>query len=185
MIARADGAAHVVTMRAAWRGPLAVLMTPGDDAALIAALDAGADEALPDSASDALIAARIEALLRRERGIIRIGSLIIDTVDHHVARGSRRIDLLPREYRLLMELVHGAGRTIDRATLLKHVWGLDFHPGTNVVEVHMSRLRARIDRDFAVPLIRTERYRGYRLVSDTTPWDIPGDSAIAAVPARG
>lgn len=159
------GIDRLVSMRARWPGALAVLMNDGDEAALVRALDVGADEALPASASDALIAARLAALGRRlawpQR--IAVGPLLIDPVERKVWRGDRPIALLPREYRLLRYLADRPGRAASRAELLRAVWALDFDPGTNVVEVHISRLRARIDRGFAAPLLRTVKGRGYCL----------------------
>ena len=168
-------------VRGGWAGRLAVLLPRGDDAALVDALDAGADEAIPQTASDALIAARLAALLRRTtpHAKIAFGPLLIDPVERRVTRTGQPIDLLPREYRLLLYLVEQAGRPVARAELLRAVWGLNFDPGTNVVEVHVSRLRARLDRGFAVPLLRTAKGQGYFLAIDTQAADL----AIAAPPA--
>jgi two-component system OmpR family response regulator len=168
-------------VRRGWAGRLAVLLPRADDAALVDALDAGADEAIPQTASDALIAARLAALLRRAtpHAAITFGPLLIDPVERRVTRDGQLIDLLPREYRLLLYLLEQAGRPVARAELLRAVWGLNFDPGTNVVEVHVSRLRARLDRGFAVPLLRTAKGRGYFLAIDTPAADL----AIAAPPA--
>jgi len=94
---------------------------------------------------------------------IQIGPLSIDPVERRVTRSGRPIPLLPREYALLLHLARAGGRCVGRAELLRAVWGLRFDPGTNVVEVHVSRLRAKLDRDFAAPLLRTEKRRGYCL----------------------
>jgi len=95
---------------------------------------------------------------------IEVGALSIDPVERVVMRSGKRIALMPREFALLLHLAR-AGRCVSRAELLAAVWRLDFDPGTNVVEVHISRLRARIDRGFPAPMLRTERGRGYRLTA--------------------
>ncbi len=95
---------------------------------------------------------------------IQIGALSIDPVERTVTRGGKRIALMPREFALLLHLAR-AGRCVGRAELLSAIWGYDFDPGTNVVEVHVSRLRARLDRGFPAPMLRTERGRGYRLIA--------------------
>lgn len=135
----------------------------GDDAAVAAAIDAGADDAVAASASDALIAAWLAALVRRNSGRLRLGALDIDRVERRVLRSGRALDLLPREYRLLLHLAERAGQVVPHDELRRAVWGLNFHPGTNVVAVHVSRLRAKLDRGFAAPLLHTEKGLGYRL----------------------
>jgi len=156
-------------LRRAWKGALLVLIDRGDEAALAAALDAGADDAVSDRAGDGLIAARIAALARR-RGwpMLRIGSLEIDPTARTASRAGRPLDLLPREYAMLVALAEAGGAVVSRATLRGAVLGRRFETGTNVVEVHLSRLRAKLDRGFAAPLIVTERGRGYRLIADDT-----------------
>jgi two-component system OmpR family response regulator len=84
-----------------------------------------------------------------------------------VHRGDRRIDLQPREFQLLEFLMRHAGQVVTRTMLLEGVWDYHFDPQTNVIDVHMSRLRAKIDRDFSAPLLHTVRGVGYRL--DTRP----------------
>ncbi|WP_448662419.1 winged helix-turn-helix domain-containing protein [Sphingomonas sp. CJ20] len=163
---RGDAATRVAALRGAgWTVPLLVLL-PGDDAGgVTAALDAGADDAVALPASAGEIAARVAARLRPLQ-TIQIGSLRIDPVARAVWRGGQPVPLLPREYALLLHLVRAQGQCVGRRVLLAAVWRLGFDPGTNVVEVHVARLRARLDRGHAVPLIHTERGRGYRLVAD-------------------
>ncbi len=103
---------------------------------------------------------------------IDVGPLSLDPVERRVTRSGLPVSLLPREYALLLHLVHAEGRCVSRAELLRAVWGLRFDPGTNVVEVHISRLRAKLDRGFPVAMLRTEKGRGYYLVQ--------GLSAISA-----
>lgn len=135
----------------------------GGDAAVAAAIDAGADDAVALSSSDALIAARLAALVRRGSGKVRLGPLEIDRVERRVARAGHMLDLLPREYRLLLHLAERAGQVVPHDDLRQAVWGLAFDPGTNVVAVHVSRLRAKLDRGFEIPLLHTEKGLGYRL----------------------
>ena len=144
-----------------WRGPLMLVLEAGCGASVAHALDAGADDAVLLPASAGEIAARLAARLRP--AALDLGELHIDTVARSVTRAGIRIPLLPREYALLLHLARAAGRCVSRAELLAQVWGLRFDPGTNVIEVHVSRLRARLDRGFPRPLIVTEKGRGYRL----------------------
>ncbi len=143
-----------------WQGPLLLVLPDGGDVAL--ALDAGADDAVPASASPNEIAARIAARIRRRPEII-LGELRIDPVERRVTRSGHPIRLLPREYALLLHLARQGERPAARSELLAAIWGLGFDPGTNVVEVHVSRLRAKLDRGFAAPMLRTDKGRGYRL----------------------
>ena len=140
----------------------------GDDAAVTAAIDGGADDAVAMSASDALIAARLAALVRRTPVALTLGPLEIDRVERLARREGRTLDLLPREYRLLLHLAERAGEIVRHDDLRRAVWGLRFHPGTNVVAVHVSRLRAKLDRGFAEPLLLTEKGLGYRLAVPAT-----------------
>jgi two-component system OmpR family response regulator len=154
-----------------------ICVIDGDEQGLVAALDAGACDAVLAGSSDGLIAARVGALLRREAAArwLRIGDLCIDTLDCRVSRAGQPIALLPREYRLLLTLARRPGEIVPRQSLVKALCGLAFDPGTNVIEVHISRLRAKIDRGFANPVLHTERGRGYRLAVS--------HNAIAATPA--
>ena len=140
-----------------------LLVVRGGDADVAAAIDAGADDAVASSASDALIAARLAALVRRVPPTLRIGPLTIDRVERCVTRDGRSIDLLPREYRLLLYLAERSGAVVAQDELRRAVWGLHFHPGTNLVAAHVSRLRAKLDRGFAARMLLTEKGVGYRL----------------------
>jgi two-component system OmpR family response regulator len=160
-----DPADRIARLRAGgWSGQVLLVLPRGSCAA--AALDAGADDAVVEPVSVAEIAARLVARLRpRPPPPIAIGELLIDPVERRVARGGRPIPLLPREYALLLHLARAGGRCVGRAELLDAVWRLRFDPGTNVIEVHVSRLRAKLDRGFAEPMLRTEKGRGYRLTA--------------------
>jgi len=155
-----------IDLRRAWRGAFMVLIEGGDQTALAAALDAGADDAASDRAGNALVAARIAALVRRRAWpLLTIGPLTIDPVERTATRAGRPLGLLPREYAVLLALAEGEGAPVSRAALRDRVLGRRFETGTNVIEVHLSRLRAKLDRGFATPLIVTERGRGYRLAA--------------------
>ena len=149
--------------RAARGAPAFVLARDEDEA--VAAIDDGADDAAPSSTADILIAARLAAWLRRPPAIVRVGGLAIDPVARSAARDGQMLDLLPREYALLLHLARNSGRIVGKSELLARVWRLGFDPGTNVVEVHVSRLRAKLDRGFAEPMLRTEKRMGYCLVA--------------------
>ncbi|WBY06977.1 response regulator transcription factor [Sphingomonas sp. 7/4-4] len=161
-----DPAACVSMVRAhGWRGPLMLVLARGCGTSVEGALDAGADDAVALPACAGEIAARLAARLRCQPPRIALGGLRIDPVERRVERDGRTIALLPREYALLLHLARWADRCVGREELLASVWGLRFDPGTNVVEVHVSRLRAKLDRGFAVPMLRTDKGRGYRLTA--------------------
>jgi len=154
---------------AAW-----VLLLVPDPIALAAALDAGADDAACHAADPLEIAARLSALLRRADGArpIHVGDLHIDRINRVVRRGGRIIRLVPREYALLLYLAEHAGRAVSREELLHAIWASRSGAATNVVQVHISRLRARLDIG-GPPVLHTVRGHGYCL----------GD-AISAAPPR-
>lgn len=158
------GGDPVATIRTFRRlGPIILLVR--DAEATVAALDAGADDALLVSAMPQEIAARVAARLRASAPPLGVGELLIDRLARRVTRAGRAIALLPREYALLLHLAQHAGQTVPRAALLEAVWGLRFDPGTNVVAVHVSRLRAKLDHGFPAPMLRTDKGIGYRLAA--------------------
>jgi two-component system OmpR family response regulator len=160
-----DARACVARVRAqGWRGSLMVVLTSECGTNVAGALDAGADDAVALPACAGEIAARLAARLRSQPLAITLGGLRIDTVERRVSRDGRPVSLLPREYGLLLHLARSAGRCVGREELLAAVWGLRFDPGTNVVEVHVSRLRAKLDRGFAAAMLVTDKGRGYRLI---------------------
>ncbi|MEP9358625.1 response regulator transcription factor [Sphingomonas sp. KR3-1] len=157
----AGAADQVARIRAqGWLGPLLLVLPDG--AGIAPALDAGADDAVPGSAGSEEIAARLAARIRQRPEIV-LGELHIDPVERRVTRAGHAIPLLPREYALLLHLLRRGEHPSGRAELLAAVWGLGFDPGTNVVEVHVSRLRAKLDRGFGAPMLITDKGRGYRL----------------------
>ncbi len=132
------------------------------------ALTAGADDAVGWTDNLPELLARIAGLLRRSRiaaGQLGAGELRIDLIDRRVERAGRVIRLPLREFDLLANLARVPDRPLSRDALLKAVWRIDFDPGTNRVEVHMSRLRAKVDRGFAWPMLHTVKGVGYALRS--------------------
>ena len=129
-------------------------------------LDRGADDYLVKPFAFAELVARLRALIRRSEASVtelRVGSLRIDLLARIALAGAKRIDLTPIEFSLLAALARGAGEPHDRSALLREVWGYDFDPGTNVVEVHVNRLRRKLEDAGAASVLKTVRGRGYCL----------------------
>ncbi len=169
MLPGVDGIRVVRTMRAAGiQTPVLFLTTLGGIDDRVAGLNAGGDDYLGKPFAFAELAARVAALGRRARPgadhgatTLRIGDLDMDLLGRSVRRGGRNIDLLPREFQILEYLIRNAGQVVTRTMLLEHVWDFHFDPQTTLVETHMSRLRAKVDKDFEHPLIHTVRGAGY------------------------
>jgi DNA-binding response OmpR family regulator len=130
-------------------------------------LKLGADDYVIKPFAFSELLARIEAVIRRRQSLapVEVFDLRLDLVRRQVTRGGRAIDLSPREFDLLLALVRASGKVLARSELLREVWNIDFDPGTNVVDVHIGRLRRKIDR-IGSPLIHTVRGEGYRLSED-------------------
>lgn len=134
----------------------------------VAGLDAGGDDYLVKPFAFSEFTARVRALLRRpplneQETVLRVGDLTLDLVSREVVRQGQRIELLPREFLLLEYLMRHSGGVVTRTMLLEHVWDFHFDPRTSVVETHVSRLRAKIDKPFDVKLIKTVRGAGYSI----------------------
>jgi two-component system, OmpR family, response regulator len=164
-----DGLSIVQMLRKQGRHvPVLVLSALGSVDDRIEGLKAGGDDYLTKPFAFGELLARIEALLRRGQGPavntrLRLADLDIDLLGRTVTRGGRRIELTSKEYQLLEFLARRAGQVVTRTMLLEGVWDLHFDPQTNIIDVHMSRLRAAIDRGFTNPLIHTIRGAGYVL----------------------
>ena len=134
----------------------------------IEGLRAGGDDYLVKPFAMAELIARVEALGRRKgtpetQTKLVCGDLEMDLITRDVRRGESKIDLQPREFKLLEYLMRNASRVVTRTMLLENVWGYHFDPQTNVIDVHISRLRGKIDKGFDKPLLETVRGAGYRL----------------------
>lgn len=127
------------------------------------ALEGGMQEVVGPWMHEAEAVARIIRLADAPQPELHVGDLVIRMVDRIVTRGGRPIPLLAREYALLLHLARKPGQTASRGELLRSVWSLNFDPGTNSVEVHISRLRAKLDRGFVTKMLHTVKGRGYML----------------------
>ena len=170
MLPIVDGLTIVQTLRAADNGvPILILSALGEVDDRVKGLRAGGDDYLVKPFAFSELSARLDALLRRSRSSdapdveLRIEDLVMDRLAREVRRGETPIELKPREFRLLEYLMRHAGQVVTRTMLLEHVWDYHFDPQTNVIDVHISRLRAKIDKGFDRPLVKTVRGAGYRL----------------------
>ena len=131
-------------------------------------LQAGGDDYLTKPFAFEELLARVQALIRRATGAVEptrlvVGDLTLDLVSRKVERGGRALDLRPREYALLEYLMRNPGRVVSKAMILSHVFDYSFDPRTNVVDVLVHRLREKVDKEFATPMIHTVRGMGYVL----------------------
>ena len=170
MLPKLDGLSMGERLRARGdRTPVLILSALGAVDDRVKGLRAGGDDYLAKPYSFSELLARIEALARRrpkgapEETAYRVGDLTLDRLSRKVARAGEEIALQPREFRLLEYLMQNAGKVVTRTMLLEYVWDYHFDPQTNVIDVHMSRLRAKIDRDFDAPLLHTVRGAGYMI----------------------
>ena len=167
MLPKLDGLSVIGTMRA--KGittPTLILSALGQVDDRIKGLRAGGDDYLPKPYAFAELMARVEVLARRRGGrgedtVYRVGDLELDRLSHRVVRGGQDVNLQPREFRLLEYLMKHAGQVVTRTMLLENVWDYHFDPQTNVIDVHISRLRSKIDKGFPRPLLHTVRGAGY------------------------
>ena len=132
----------------------------------------GADDYMSKSYDLLELVARMRAIVRRSRPneqsmILRCGDLVLDMLRQKVVRGEQEIVLQPREFRLLEYLMRHSGQIVTRSMLLEHVWDYDFDPHTNVIDVQISRLRAKIDKAYDYPLLQTVRGQGYKMTPAT------------------
>ena len=173
MLPGLDGLSIVRSLRAAKRStPVLVLSALGEVDDRVEGLRAGGDDYLVKPFALAELSARLEALARRLRTgdggagpVTRlvVADLEMDLLARTVTRAGRALDLKPREFRLLEYLMRHADQVVTRTMLLEAVWDYHFDPQTNVIDVHVSRLRRKVDRDFGPPLIHTVRGAGYAI----------------------
>jgi two-component system, OmpR family, response regulator len=169
MLPRRDGLSVIGTLRAkSVKSPALILSALGQVDDRVKGLRAGGDDYLAKPYSFAELLARVEALTRRpgargEETVYRVGDLELDRLSHRVVRGKDEIVLQPREFRLLEYLMKHAGQVVTRTMLLENVWDYHFDPQTNVIDVHISRLRSKIDKGFTQPLLHTVRGAGYMI----------------------
>ena len=169
MMPNMDGVALVETLRREGDNtPVLFLSALGEIEDRVTGLKAGGDDYLVKPYAFPELIARVEALSRRrETGsvatLLKVGELEMDLIGRRVSRAGKDIDLQPREFQLLEYLMRHAGQSVTRTMLLEEVWHYHFDPQTNVIDVHISRLRSKIDKDFDRAMLQTVRGAGYRL----------------------
>src|SRR5437763_7949765 len=169
MMPRMDGVTMVETLRRQGdRTPVLFLSALGEINDRVAGLNAGGDDYLVQPYALAELLARVEALARRrEMGsvqtVLKVGELEMDLIAREVRRAGVEIDLQPREFQLLEFLMRHGGQSVTRTMLLEKVWEYHFDPQTNVIDVHISRLRSKIAKGFDRAMLQTVRGAGYRL----------------------
>lgn len=174
MLPSMDGLSIIKTIRATDNDtPVLILSALGDVDDRVEGLRGGGDDYLTKPFSFTELLARLEALLRRGPSSgseqvthLSVADLEMDLLARTVKRGAEKIDLQPREFRLLEYLMKHAGQVVTRTMLLEQVWDYHFDPQTNVIDVHISRLRSKIDKDFPKQLLQTVRGAGYILSED-------------------
>lgn len=169
MLPRRDGLSVVAQLRARGKTiPVLILSALGEVDDRVTGLRAGGDDYLTKPYAFSELLARTEALNRRGQSkevetVYKVGDLELDRLSHTVRRAGREIVLQPREFRLLEYLMRHAGQVVTRTMLLENVWDYHFDPQTNVIDVHVSRLRAKIEKEFGPPVLHTVRGAGYML----------------------
>jgi two-component system, OmpR family, response regulator len=169
MLPQIDGLTLIDRMRARGvRTPVLILSARRTVDDRVRGLQAGGDDYLTKPFAFAELLARVQALIRRSTGAteptrLTIGDLALDLLTRRAERAGRALDLRPREFALLEYLMRNPGRVLSKTMILSHVWGYNFNPGTNVVDVLVSRLREKVDKDFEPKLLHTVRGVGYVL----------------------
>lgn len=173
MLPRMDGLSVIRSLREQGETtPVLILSALAQVDDRVKGLRAGGDDYLPKPYAFSELLARVEVLSRRrgapasEPTTYRVGDLVLDRLAHRVTRAGEEIVLQPREFRLLEYLMKHADQVVTRTMLLENVWDYHFDPQTNVIDVHVSRLRAKVDKGFEHPMIHTIRGAGY-MVRDT------------------
>jgi two-component system OmpR family response regulator len=169
MLPQLDGLTLIDRMRArAVRTPVLILSARRTVDDRVRGLQAGGDDYLTKPFAFAELLARVQALIRRSTGTaeptrLTVADLTLDLLTRRAERTGRALDLRPREFALLEYLMRNQGRVLSKTMILSHVWGYNFNPGTNVVDVLVSRLREKLDKDFDPKLLHTVRGVGYVL----------------------
>ena len=169
MLPGVDGLSIVADLRErGGKTPVLILSALGEVDDRVKGLRMGGDDYLVKPFAFAELLARIEAIMRRQQGgahqtRLRVGDLEMDLLAHRVTRAGEALNLQPREYKLLEYLMKHAGQVVTRTMLLENVWDYHFDPQTNVIDVHVSRLRQKLDKGFDQPLLTTVRGAGYLL----------------------
>lgn len=169
MLPQVDGLTILRTIRASGVATPVLMLTALDGVGdRVAGLEAGGDDYLVKPFAMAELLARVNALARRppqqvQETVLTVADLTMDLLRREVTRAGKRVELQPKEFQLLEQLMRQAGRVVTRTMLLEAVWDFHFDPRTNIVDTHVSRLRAKLDRGHAHELIRTVRGAGYCL----------------------
>ena len=172
MLPGLDGVALCRAIRAESQIPIILLSARSDPIDVVLGLEAGADDYVTKPFEPAVLTARLRAAMRRatppdpDRALVeQVGSLVLDREGYQVTRDGEPLALTPTEYRLLVELIDNVGMALERAALLERVWGYGWAGDTRLVDVHIQRLRAKIEEDPTSPeLVQTVRGVGYKLV---------------------
>jgi DNA-binding response OmpR family regulator len=153
--------------------PILILTARDATSSKVDGFEAGADDYLTKPFVFAELVVRVKSLLRRgpanQNSKVKVGDLEFDRMTQHVSRGGQRIELTPKEYALLDYLASRPGRVLSRTMIVEHVWDQSFEGLTNIVDVYVRHLRAKIDDPFPTKLIRTVRGAGYRLSDESSP----------------
>jgi two-component system, OmpR family, response regulator len=169
MLPELDGLAIVMQLREAGvQTPVLMISALSDIDERVRGLRAGGDDYLTKPFAPDEMAARIEVLLRRHRSQVpqtrlQVGDLELDLIARSARRSGAKLELLPIEFRLLEFLIRNSGQVLTRTMIFESVWGYHFDPGTNVIDVHIGRLRKKVDAHGLAPLIHTLRGRGYTI----------------------
>ncbi len=167
-----DGITLIATLRRdGCTTPILILSALGEVDDRILGLKSGGDDYLVKPFSIGELLARLDAILRRSQNrqignTLAVADLQMDLLSHKVSRGGKAVTLQPREFKLLEYLMRHAGQIVTRTMLLENVWDYHFDPQTNVVDVHISKLRQKIDAEAEMPLLKTIRNAGYMLTAD-------------------
>ena len=171
MLPGLDGLAVITALRdAGVETPVLMISALSDVDERVRGLRAGGDDYLTKPFAPDEMVPRIEVLLRRHRAtdretVLRVADLELDLIERSARRGGSVLELLPIEFRLLEVLVRNSGQVLTRTMIFEAVWGYHFDPGTNVIDVHIGRLRKKVDPPGLPPLIHTVRGSGYRLAA--------------------